>query len=51
VYGLALDGSLLDHFLSAMRALAPCVLPCGLAVLAATMPLARRRRGGRPAAA
>jgi hypothetical protein len=36
-YGLALSGDLLDRFLSATRALAPCVLGAGLAVLAARL--------------
>jgi hypothetical protein len=35
VYGLMIDGSLLGRFLSASRALAPCVLGAGLAVVAA----------------
>ncbi len=35
VYGLLIDGGLLGRFLSASRALAPCVLGAALAVLAA----------------
>jgi hypothetical protein len=35
IYGLLIDGGLLGRFLSASRALAPCVLGAGLAVVAA----------------
>jgi hypothetical protein len=49
-YGLALDGDLLDRFLSASRALAPCVLGAGLALLAAGLPWLRARDAAEPAA-
>jgi hypothetical protein len=45
VYGLIIGGGQLDRFLSASRALAPCVLGAGLAV-AAAMPLFRSGRVG-----
>jgi hypothetical protein len=41
-YGLLLNGILLGRFLSATRALAPCLLGAGLAVLAAGLPAPRR---------
>ncbi|HZD01137.1 MAG TPA: hypothetical protein VFA46_13390 [Actinomycetes bacterium] len=44
-YGLLIDGVLLSRFLSASRALAPCVLGAGLAVLAARRPRPRSREG------
>jgi hypothetical protein len=45
-YGLVLAGALLGRFLSATRALAPCVLGAGLAVLAVGVPRLRPRRAG-----
>lgn len=45
LYGLVLSGTLLGHFLSAMRALAPTVLAAGLAV-AAALPAGRLAPGG-----
>jgi hypothetical protein len=42
-YGLLLNGILLGRFVSATRALAPCVLGAGLAVLAAGVPAPRSR--------
>lgn len=52
-YGLLLSGYLLGHFLSSMRALAPCVLAAGLGALALTArgDDRRPRRGPEPAAA
>jgi hypothetical protein len=44
-YGLLLNGIVLGRFLSATRALAPCVLGAGLAVLAAGLPRPRSRPG------
>jgi hypothetical protein len=44
LYGLLMNGVLLGRFLSATRALAPCVLGAGLAVLAAGLPGLRGRR-------
>lgn len=49
-YGLLLNGVLLGRFLSATRALAPCVLGAGLAVLAAGLPKLRPRTAASPAA-
>jgi hypothetical protein len=48
-YGLLLNGVLLGRFLSATRALAPCVLAAGLALLAAGPPRLRQRRPAEPA--
>jgi len=47
-YGLLLHGDLLGRFLSATRALAPCVLGAGLAVLAAGLPRLRSRHVAEP---
>jgi hypothetical protein len=47
LYGLLLAGSLLDRFLSASRALAPCVLGAGLAALASEVPLMPSRAARR----
>ena len=48
-YGLSLDGGLLGRFLSATRALAPCVLAAGLAVLASGLRRPGRRHTVEPA--
>jgi hypothetical protein len=50
-YGLLLDGGLLGRFLSATRALAPCVLGAGLVILAAGLPKLRPCTGAPRAAA
>lgn len=50
-YGLLLSGYLLGHFLSSMRALAPCLLAVGLGALAVARPRDVRARSRRAAPA